>query len=479
VIIHDDLFIGGSWQRARSTEYHTVVSPSTEEAVGRVPLGSTMDVDGAVSAARRAFDSGVWRRRSLADRRDVLTELARLLDAQADELGRLLTLENGMLLRSGHGRLGASVRRILSFPYPDSVIRATSSGETAVIMQEPAGVLAAIVPWNGPNTTIFKVIPAILAGCSVVLKPAPELALFTFVLAQACMDAGLPEGVLSIVVADRVVGEYLVSHPDVDMVSITGSTSAGKRVAAICGEQLKRVHLELGGKSAAIILDDVDVAETMSKVVAGGILYNNGEACAAWSRILVPRRQVTDMVGAMSDAIRQARVGDPFDPRTDLGPLISERQRQRVEGYIALAQQEGASVVVGGGRPSHLPRGWFVEPTLLIGDNSMRSSREEIFGPVATVMTYDSIAEAVEMANDSPYGLSAGVFSRDLTQATSVAQEIRSGTVGINCIGVSTELPFGGFKESGFGRHFGPEGTVEFLETKTITFREHEAPASV
>jgi len=320
------------------------------------------------------------------------------------------------------------------------------------------------------------VVPALLAGCSVVLKPAPELTLFTYVLAQACLDAGLPEGVLSILIADRSVSEHLVRHPDVDLVSLTGSAAAGRRIASICGEQLKRVHLELGGKSAAIVLDDIDVESVLPKVLGGGPLFNNGQACAAWSRILVPESHLTEMVDVMCETIRQVRIGDPFDPETDLGPLITERQRDRVEGYVALGKKEGATVVIGDRRPAHLKRGWFLEPTLLLGDNTMQSSREEIFGPVSTVITYRTIDEAIDIANDSPYGLSGAVFSSDVEQATHIAQQMRTGTVGINCVGINTELPYGGFKDSGIGRHFGPEGTREFLETKNVSLPRGYTP---
>jgi acyl-CoA reductase-like NAD-dependent aldehyde dehydrogenase len=469
MFVHDELFIAGQWRTSGGQQFRDVVSPSTEEVVGRVPLAVESDVDLAVTAARETFDSGVWRSRPLSERRAVLREVARLLEPQTEELGRMLTLENGMLLRSGHGALGASINRILDFPYPTIERRETSTGEDTYLVQEPLGVVAAIVPWNGPNSSIFKVIPALLAGCSVVLKPAPELTLFTFVLAQAFMDAGLPPGVLSVVIADRPVAEYLVGHAGVDMVSLTGSTVAGRTIAEICGRQLKRVHLELGGKSAVVVLDDVDAGETMPLVLRGGVAYLNGEACAAWTRILLPRSRCDELTESAQAALAQLKVGDPFDPQTDLGPLVSERQRDRVEGYVELARQEGASVLAGGRRPPALTRGWYYEPTLLLGDNQMRSSREEIFGPVATIIPYDTVEEAISIANDSPYGLSGGVFSRDVDAAARVAARIRSGSVGVNCVGVSLDIPFGGVKESGFGRHFGPEGNHEFLEVKTVS----------
>jgi betaine-aldehyde dehydrogenase len=476
MLLHDQMFIGGRWERPTGTLTQDVVSPSTEEVVGRVPLANEDDIDRAVASAHAAFDRGPWRQYPVDERRAVLRKAAALLEKQADELGRLLTLENGMLLRSGHGHLGASVNQICDFDYPDTELRVTTSGDKGLIFQEPAGVVAAIVPWNGPLSTIFKVVPALLAGCSVVLKPAPELTLFTYVLAQACLDAGLPEGVLSILIADRSVSEHLVRHPDVDLVSLTGSAAAGRRIASICGEQLKRVHLELGGKSAAIVLDDIDVESVLPKVLGGGPLFNNGQACAAWSRILVPESHLTEMVDVMCETIRQVRIGDPFDPETDLGPLITERQRDRVEGYVALGKKEGATVVIGDRRPAHLKRGWFLEPTLLLGDNTMQSSREEIFGPVSTVITYRTIDEAIDIANDSPYGLSGAVFSSDVEQATHIAQQMRTGTVGINCVGINTELPYGGFKDSGIGRHFGPEGTREFLETKNVSLPRGYTP---
>jgi betaine-aldehyde dehydrogenase len=295
----------------------------------------------------------------------------------------------------------------------------------------------------------------------------------TYFLAEACLEAGLPEGVLNVVAAHRDVSEELVRHRGVDMVTFTGSSATGRRIAAICGEQLKHAHMELGGKSAAIVLDDVELDDgTIPLLLGGGMLFNNGEACAAWTRILVPRIRHDEVVDAICAQLANVKVGDPFDPATEVGPLVAERQRTRVEGYIALAVEEGAKIIFGGGRPVGQNRGWFVEPTLLVNaNNSMRSSREEIFGPVASVIPYDDVDEAIAIANDSEYGLSGAVLTSDSERGFEVAHRVRSGTIGVNAMTVDYAIPFGGYKESGLGRQNGPEGFDEFFEIKSITYR--------
>jgi betaine-aldehyde dehydrogenase len=289
------------------------------------------------------------------------------------------------------------------------------------------------------------------------------------VVAQAFADAGLPPGVLNIVAADRDVSETLVRHPGVDVISFTGSTAAGKIIGAICGAKVQRAHLELGGKSAAIILEDAAIGEAIPKAISGGMLLNNGQACAAWTRILVPDSRYDEMVEAMCDYLRTVKMGDPFDESMDIGPLAAKRQRDRVESYIELAQREGAKVAIGGNRPKGLDRGWYVEPTLLVNaTNNMRSSREEIFGPVGSVIRYRSVDEAIQIANDSNYGLSGAIFTSDAERGVELAGRIRTGTVGINSIGIDPAFPFGGYKDSGVGRQCGPESLEEYLETKTI-----------
>jgi aldehyde dehydrogenase (NAD+) len=403
-------------------------------------------------------------------RRAVLRRAGALLEAQADQLDALVTSENGTLLRNHPGHTERAFRYLAEVDVPAPEDRRTVSGARAQIVHEPAGVVAAIVPWNGPLwLAALKVIPALLAGCTVVLKPAPETPLDSYPLVQAFADAGLPPGVLNVVTAHREVAQELVASRDVDVVSFTGSTAAGRKIGAICGEQIKRVFLELGGKSAAIILDDADVEATVPAVLAGGMLMHNGQSCVAWSRVLVPASRHDEIVDAICDHLRSVRTGDPFDTSTDLGPLVSSRQRERVESYIALAQQEGANVAFGGGRPKGLEYGWYVEPTLLIdATNSMKSSREEIFGPVASVITYRDVDDAVRIANDSDYGLSGAVFTGDVARGLQVADRVRTGSISVNRVGSDLAFPFGGYKASGLGRQNGPEGLLEYLEIKTI-----------
>jgi aldehyde dehydrogenase (NAD+) len=467
---YDRLFIGGDWVAPAGSELLTVVSPYTERPVGRVPAGSAADIYRAVAAARQAFDLGPWPRMSLDERRAVLERAGAAIAPLAAALDELVTTENGVPLRFHQGSLASRFEYFTGLDLALEEVRTAPNGDQALVVHEPVGVVAAIVPWNSPLfLAVAKVIPALLAGCTVVLKPAPETPMSPYPLADAFREAGLPGGALNIVAADREVSELLVRHPGVDCVSFTGSTAVGKMIGAACGAQIKRVGLELGGKSAAILLDDVDVATAVPAVLNGGMFSINGQACVAWTRILVPRRRHDEIVEAMRETVREAKIGDPLDPATLLGPLVAARQRDRVEGYIALGVSEGARIAVGGGRPPGQPTGWFVEPTVLAGaDNSMRVCREEIFGPVIAVIPHDGDDDAVRIANDSSYGLAAGVFSADDERALRVARRIRAGTVGVKSSGLSVAFPNGGFKESGFGRQYGPEGVFEFLETKAI-----------
>ena len=465
----DYLLIGGRRVQPHSTTFVEVRSPSTGEVIGRAPLADDVDVALAVAAARQAFDRGPWPLMAIDERRKVLLRAADLLEGLGDELNDLVTAETGALHRNRGGHIAARVRYLASLEPPRPEVRVASNGEQALIVHEPVGVVAAIVPWNAPvNLSVTKVLPALLTGCTVVLKPAPETPLTAYPLAEALLEAGLPEGALNVVAADRASSELLISHPDVDHVSFTGSTATGRRIAAICGDQVKRVGLELGGKSPAIILDDANLAEVAPAVLNGGMLLNNGQACCAWTRILVPRARHDEVVDAFRAIASDVTIGDPYDPATDLGPMISSQHREKVEGYVRLAGEEGATVVrppVPGG----LERGWFVAPAVLAhATNAMRSSREEIFGPVVSVIPYDAEADAVAIANDSNYGLSAAVFTSDQRRGVDIASRIRSGTVGVNSLAFNIEFPFGGFKQSGIGRQHGPEGLLEYLEIKSI-----------
>jgi acyl-CoA reductase-like NAD-dependent aldehyde dehydrogenase len=352
--------------------------------------------------------------------------------------------------------------------YPFSSVRRASSGN-ALVTREPVGVVAAIVPWNVPQAvTMHKLAPALLAGCTVVLKPAPETPLDAYLLAEMLQAAGLPEGVVNVVPAEREVSEHLVTHAGVDKVAFTGSTDAGRRIASLCGRDLRRVTLELGGKSAAVILDDADLEAAVESLRLGSF-RNSGQVCTLKTRLLVSHRRERELLDRLVELVASMPVGDPNDPDTEIGPMVSARHRQRVEGYIEIGRTEGAKAVVGGGRPAVLDRGWFVEPTVFSGvEPGMRIAQEEIFGPVLTVLAYDDEDEAVAIANNSSYGLSGSVFTSDVEHGLAVASQIRTGTVELNGSPAGWHAPFGGFKNSGIGREGGPEGFDSYVETRAI-----------
>jgi acyl-CoA reductase-like NAD-dependent aldehyde dehydrogenase len=469
-----EFFIGGEWAAPASAEWTSVISPATEEVVGEVPVAVPADIDRAVAAARHAFDEGPWPRMSPAERADVLTQAAAVFRKKEAEIVDVTVEEMGIAISQAPRALGMS-GPVLDY-YADlartfEFEREVGAGDhRGLVTNEPVGVVAAIVPWNSPVLiAVWKIAPALAAGCTVVLKPPPESPLSNFMVAEVLAEAGLPPGVFNVVPGDRGVGEHLVTHPDVDKVAFTGSTAAGKRIMSLCGEQVKRVSLELGGKSAAIVLDDADLASVVPILVHGG-MHLSGQVCGAHTRVLVPRSAYSEIVDAAAATATHISVGDPHDPSIEVGPLVAERQRTRVEGYISLAKQAGARVVAGGTRPAHCPRGWYVEPTILADvDNSMRVAREEIFGPVLCFIPYDGQDEAVSIANDSPYGLSGGVWSSDDARALAVARRVRTGTMAINGTYPPFPLaPFGGFKESGLGRELGPEGLASFLEPKSF-----------
>ncbi|MFG1945137.1 aldehyde dehydrogenase [Nonomuraea sp. NPDC048826] len=470
---HDKLFIGGEWVTPAGTGTIDVISPHTEEVVGRVPDGTTEDVDRAVAAAREAFDHGPWPRMTFAERAAVLARLAEIYAERQSEMAELITEEMGSPITFSNlaqvpqplGMLQYYAQYGATFEQEDQ--RPGIFGPVTV-RREPVGVVAAVVPWNVPQfVTMTKVAPALLAGCAVVLKPAPETPLDAYVLAEMVREAGVPAGVLNIVPAGREVSEHLVSHPGVDKVAFTGSTAAGRRIASICGEQLKRVSLELGGKSAAIVLDDADLGSSMG-MLAIASLMNNGQACVAQTRILASRNRYDEVVDAVANMVGSHPVGDPADPATGIGPMVAKRQQERVEGYIKIGMEEGAKVVLGGlDRP--YDRGWYVAPTVFANvTNDMRIAREEIFGPVLAVIPYEDEADAVRIANDSDYGLAGTVWTADADHGMEVARQVRTGTYGVNCYMIETGAPFGGYKASGLGRELGPEGLGSYLEYKTI-----------
>ena len=478
------LFIGGTWQDSRGGETTEVRNPATGARLATAALACADDMDAAVRAARASFDAGVWARTPPHERAAVLHRAADLLDKRSDELAQAITAELGCpIWFSQRAHVPNPIRHLRyyadlcrDFGYTE---RRSDGTNTSLVVQEPVGVVAAITPWNGPlSTPTLKTAPALATGCSVVLKPAPETPLTVYALAEALAEAGLPEGVLSIVPADREAGEHLVRHPEVDKVAFTGSTAAGKRIMALCAERIARVTLELGGKSAAVILDDADPDRVIPALLPMALMVN-GQACIAQTRVLVPRSREREFTDALAGALQAQTVGNPVVPDTTIGPLVSQRQRDRVEGYLAVGRQEGARVVTGGGRPQlpdDLAAGWFVEPTLLGAvDNAMRVAREEIFGPVMAVIGYDDDEAAVTIANDSPYGLSGSVWSGDPARALAVAQRIRTGMVSINGRPQAFGTPFGGFKQSGVGREMGPEGFRAYLEVKSVAVGDTQA----
>lgn len=468
----DELIIGGEQVKPTSGEYIDVISPSTEKVIGRAPNASADDVDRAVGAARRSFDSGVWRDTPVHDRMSVIGAAIERLASQTDSIVELVTAQMGLPISLCQQNIPAaySAARFFMGLAADVAETELRVGQVpAAVIKEPVGVVAAIAPWNGPfNLAIGKIIPALLMGCSVVFKPAPETPLDVYLIADALTEAGLPAGTLNIVTGGRETGDALVRHRGVDKVSFTGSTAAGRQIGEICGRDFKRVTLELGGKSAAIILDDADLGASLPGLAAGAF-FNTGQVCASYSRVLAPRSRYDEVIGGIVAAARSFTVGDPFDPASTMGPLVAERQRARVESYIAAGKAEGAEIITGGSRPSDLPHGWYIEPTVFAkADNSMRICREEIFGPVVAVIPYSNESEAIAIANDSDYGLHGAVFTQDDDAALRVAGSIRTGTFSINSFSYNVEAPFGGVKCSGVGRDTGREALESLVELKTV-----------
>ncbi|GAA2569740.1 aldehyde dehydrogenase [Mycolicibacterium diernhoferi] len=454
-----------------------LVSPHTEELLAEVPVSTPEQIDSAVATARAAVDSGPW---PLLDPTERIAVIRRFLDAyqaRGGEVAELITAEIGAPISfAKRAQVGLPTAMIGAFcataqAYPWHETRPGFFGSDIHIRREPVGVVAAIVPWNMPQfLTIAKVVPALLAGCAVIVKPSPETSLDATLLVEMLNEAGLPPGVLSVLPGGVSVGERLVGHPGVDKVSFTGSTAAGKAVAAACATNLTKVSLELGGKSAAIVLDDAAPAAVAAGVRSAS-LSNSGQICNALTRILVPAARQQEFVDALAAELDGITLGDPTDPGTQMGPLVSRRQQQRVLDYIRIGQAEGARLVTGGdGLPDGIDRGYYVRPTLFAdADNSMRIAREEIFGPVLTVIGYRDAADAVAIANDSDYGLAGSVWTADTTRGLGVAAQIKTGTFGVNQ-GYTMDpfAPFGGVKGSGYGRELGREGLEGYLDTKSI-----------
>jgi len=471
------LYIDGRWVTPHGGRI-TVVSPHNEQACVTVAEAGERDVDAAVAAARRAFDEGPWPRLTHAERADALRRLSAAIEPRLPELARAWVDQTGALafvapFVIGGGKFWLDYYAGLAADFDWEVERRLNDGPgRGLVVREPVGVVAAIAPWNNPfGIMTAKLAPALVAGCSVIMKPAPETPVEAYILAEAAEKAGIPEGVINLLPAHRDVADYLVRHRGVDKVSFTGSVGAGSRIGSVCGERIARCTLELGGKSAAIVLADYDV-EAAAQAIGQTITMSAGQICATLSRAIVPKKLHARFIDAVAATMRSIRVGDPFDPTTQMGPVAMKRQLERVTGYIDVARREGAKLVLGGGRPANLDTGFYVEPTLFSEvEPGMRIAQEEVFGPVLSVLSYDTEAEALAIANDSNFGLYGAVFTNDDAAAYRIARGVRTGTMSQNAFRFDTALPFGGFKQSGTGREGGREGLATYTELKAIILR--------
>ncbi|MEQ8509103.1 MAG: aldehyde dehydrogenase [Rhodospirillaceae bacterium] len=472
-------FIGGAWVSPSTDKTLDVVSPVTEEVVFRVAEARPADVDKAVAAARTAFDSGPWPRMPPLERAEYLKEFARILRTRAEDFAVAWTettgVVRGMALSSPEYSIGAFDRSIDQASSFDWIEKHPTGNGMGLLVREPVGVVAAIAPWNAPLATMLtKIAPALMAGCPVVMKPAPQTPIEAYIIAECAEAAKLPPGVVNLFTAEREASDHLVRHPDIDKISFTGSLATGQHIAAVGGERIARVTLELGGKSAAIVLDDYDL-EKAAKSLVGGICVLSGQNCAGLTRVIVSRARHDELVQHMVAAAQAVTIGDPYDAEIKLGPLTMKSQLEKVEGYIATGVKEGATLATGGKRPAHIARGYYMEPTVFANvDNAMTIAQEEIFGPVLCVIPCDGEdesareAEAIRIANDSPFGLAGAVYTNDTNATYRIARQLRTGTVGQSAPSASFAIAFGGFKQSGLGREGGVEGLLAYLEPKTI-----------
>ncbi|MBU9222257.1 aldehyde dehydrogenase [Burkholderia multivorans] len=479
----DRLYIGGRWVAPASTETCAVLNCATEDVVAHAAMANEADIDAAVRAARDAFDRGPWPHLSPAERGAFLEKIAARLEALNDDFARGWSIESGVLYRIAKPRIGLFLSgafrqyAAMAHSYPFVAPARAVTGHQAYRVQEPVGVVAVIVPWNGPAGLLaYKIAPALLAGCTVVIKNSPETPSSGHLFAQICDEVGLPPGVVNMLTADRTVSESLVRHPGVDKITFTGSTGAGRRIGAVAAERVARVTLELGGKSPAVVLDDYDV-ETAAKVLGAPYFsYLSGQVCHSLTRIIVPRAKHDRMVDALVEAARGMVLGDPLDDATSMGPLATAAQRDVVERLVAQGVSDGARLAIGGKRPAHLTRGFFFEPTVFANvDNRSRIAQNELFGPVLSVIPADSEQHAIEMANDTIFGLNAAVFTHDTERALRVARRLRAGSVGHNASRTDFSIGFGGFKQSGVGREGGTGGLEAFLESKTVVLDQPAA----
>jgi len=470
VKVYDKLYIDGAWVPSSGKGKIDVINPSTEEVIASIPEGTAEDVGRAVAAAERAFES--WSQTPVATRAAYLKQLAAGLGARMKEIGETIAAEVGMPVGLATAiQAGLPIANTNNFATLVESYAFEEQVGTSLVVREPVGVVACITPWNYPlHQIIGKVAPAIATGCTVVLKPSEVAPINAFILTEILDQIGLPKGVFNLVTGyGPVVGEAMASHPDVDMVSFTGSTRAGKRVSELAAQTVKRVTLELGGKSANVILEDADFEKAVTKGV-GECYLNSGQTCSALTRMLVPRSRQQEAVAIARRVAESFTVGPAYEASSKLGPLVSSTQRDRVRSYIKKGVEEGATLVTGGVEPpENLPKGYFVKPTIFANvRNDMTIAQEEIFGPVLSIIPYDTEEDAVRIANDSIYGLGGGVWSADPERAKRVARRIRTGQVSINGGGFNPLAPFGGYKQSGHGREFGHHGLEEYLEIKSL-----------
>ncbi len=479
----DKLFIGGKWVEPSTSDVIEVHSPATGQYVGKVPLAAAADVDAACAAARKAFDEGPWPRMTPQERQAVIASAVKLIEDRADEFKFLLKAETGQpqlivdMMQYGAALSGLQYYATAADKFTWKDIRDGIYGQT-LVLREPIGVVGAVAAWNVPMfLACNKLGPALLAGCTVVLKPAAETPLTVNALAEVFAEAGLPEGVLSVVPGGAETGRALTANPLVDKYTFTGSSAVGKEVGKLAADKLKPCTLELGGKSAAIILEDADLDSSLPMLLFAGLM-NTGQACVAQTRILAPRSRYDEVVSKVGAAVAAMPVGLPDSPGAFIGPLITEKQRERVEGYIKKGQEEGARLVTGGGRPEGLDGGYFVQPTVFADvDNSMTIAQEEIFGPVLSIIAYEDTDDAVRIANDSVYGLAGSVWTTNYDRAIEIASRIRTGTYAVNMYAFDPGAPFGGYKNSGIGRENGPEGIGEYVEHKSVLLPFGYTPA--
>ena len=470
------LFVDGAWTKGNGTEKFIVIAPHSEEELLSYTEATADDIDRAVKAARWAFDEGPWPRMTPQERGARLRKVAELLKARMPELAEAWTGQVGAVI-GFTSKASFQVPGLFDYyaglcdTYPFIDERTRSSGGKVRVIAEPAGVVAAITPWNAPLVLLcYKVAAGLAAGCTIVAKPSPETPIDAHILAECISEAGLPKGVFNMVPAGREVGDYLVKHSGIDKVSFTGSTAAGKAITHACADRIARVSLELGGKSAAMILDDADIDHVLKSLVPYSMPIS-GQVCFSLTRVLVPAKRRSEIVEAYTGAVSKVKVGNPFEADTGIGPLTMLRQLERVQGYIEKGNAEGATLALGGGRPSHLNSGWFVEPTVFTGVTpDMTIFKEEIFGPVVSFVDYDDEKDMIAKANATDYGLHGAIYTEDAERGFRIAREVRSGSVTVNGMIVDIEMPFGGFKQSGIGREGGIEGLETYCETKTVYF---------